>query len=402
MFCCCEAENDNGCPQKYRVVKKRLVELGEMMDVYDMTCSICIQLFENPYTVCKNGHTLCKKCYDQSQQASAHLVAGARCPTCRMTMLNPPYPNRVADACVTWYNAMLRKILPFSRNDLVEVSYACGDTKESKWMPARVMDMDLHKMVYVLLPSAPWKTMLAMSTCLTPIYMTLEEMETRMRPKSTNLPCWRSLEWVRQHGVRPMGLYFCGDMEENPLEWIPVSIHWDFIDTTGEEHILVGYDTEFSRDVQWVSLLSENIYRCHPCDFLRAWDSIARQRLATSTTTSTPCPPRPPLLLPPAPSAMWTYQNSSFDPALHRVMRHPPPLQVPQTIVSENNHGFIVDMMDMVDITNSTNLTNSTILTNSTNRTSMSAWIEMPSLSTPLLSTHSTDEEEEEEEENEI
>jgi hypothetical protein len=171
-------------------------------------------------------------------------------------------------------------------------------------------------------------------------------------------------------------------MEENPLDWIPVSIHWDFIDTSGEEHILVGYDTEFSRDVQWVSLLSENIYRCHPCDFLRAWDSVARQRLAT--TTSTPCPPRPPLLMPPAPSAMWTYQNTSFDPVLHRVMRHPPPPQIPQTnvmttattmtspsIVSENHHGFTLDtMMDL------------------------STWIEMPTLSTPLLSTHSTDEDE--------
>ena len=168
MFCCCDNDindkndlndiNDNKkCPHqhKYKQVKKRLLELDEMMDVYDITCSICLQLFENPHTVCSNGHNLCKKCFDQFQQT---LVVGARCPTCMLTMFHIPYPNRAVHSCVRWYNAMLRKILPFSKNDQVEVLFS------GTWLPARIIDMDLHKMVYAILPSVPWKTMRAMTS----------------------------------------------------------------------------------------------------------------------------------------------------------------------------------------------------------------------------------------------
>jgi len=296
----------------------------------------------------------------------------------------------VAQSCIRWYDGLLRNILPFSKNDNVElnlVHYLKQEQEEEttttatttrnpflfllddnihnnkpspQWMPARIVEIDLVKMMYILLPDVPWKLMMSMeTTTLTPFCVRFDEIDVLLQPAFTNLPDWRNLDYIKniqniqntqntqntqniknitkKNTIRRnliinetdedteieeggmMMLHFCQDIENHPDWWTPVSVLWDFKDISDEEHILVGYDTELSRDAQWVSVLSENIYIGNPYSRLILWDSIAKQKLLVSREY--------------APASIsvsqldgniissLTYNNTSFNPITQRVFR---------------------------------------------------------------------------------
>jgi hypothetical protein len=251
-------------------------------------------------------------------------------------MLVHPIPNRLAKTAVSWYNKFLEDVLPFKKNDKVDLNLSqyrllgkpslptFGNHNHNKWMqdwmPGRIIDIEINKQIFVVIPDVPWKVVWQIASTLTPFYVPFEHVQDILFPQQTKIPKWRNLTWIFENighdETSLFQLYFCADMDLSPHKWFPVSLKWYFTDGSGEEHLLIGYDTDFSRDVQWISLLNENIYLGDPYLELLRWDLIAKDSL----------PDNQPLIKLPTylsylPEEEWSsYNNTSFFPLSHRVL----------------------------------------------------------------------------------
>jgi hypothetical protein len=246
-------------------------------------------------------------------------------------MLVHPIPNRLARTAVSWYNKFLEDVLPFKKNDKVDLnlsqyrllgksSVPIFNKNNMDWMPGRIIDIEVNKQMFVVIPDVPWKVVWQIASTLTPFYVPFDHVHTILSSSETQIPKWRNLTWIfeniRNDETSLFQLYFCSDMDLSPHKWFPVSVKWFFTDNGGEEHLLIGYDTDFSRDVQWISLLNENIYLGDPYLELLRWDLTAKDSL----------PDNQPLIKLPTylsylPEEEWSsYNNTSFFPLSHRVL----------------------------------------------------------------------------------
>ena len=54
----------------------------------NLTCSLCLNVYDKPSTACANGHVYCLKCLTNAKRRSN------ACPDCRQPMIDPPPLNR--------------------------------------------------------------------------------------------------------------------------------------------------------------------------------------------------------------------------------------------------------------------------------------------------------------------
>jgi hypothetical protein len=111
----------------------------------------------------------------------------------------------MAKTAVSWYNKFLEDILPFKKNDKVDLSLSqyrllgksslpIFNNNQVDWMPGRIIDIEINKQMFVIIPDVPWKVVWQIASTLTPFYVPFDHVDTILFPSQTKIPKWRNVD----------------------------------------------------------------------------------------------------------------------------------------------------------------------------------------------------------------
>jgi len=284
-------------------------------DVYDITCPICMSVFQNPVIVCKNGHSLCSVCHEQCRQNPGfHLD----CPHCKVKMLGDPIVNRVAQCSVTWFFRTLQEVVPYTKDDRVDLNLTKFInhhtdrpsippflvSHNNPWVVGIIQDIDTVQLEYVVVPDI--RPDLLKGLCINnnnayAIRVSFADCNQVLAPYGAYSESWRNLDWINENNISYF--YVCPS-----LSWTTGIRLWDRKGECNKEWVLLGFESNdgLARDVCWYDLEDTNL---HP--------------VATDTT--------PPHTTPPALSylqTMYTDDNHSDDESEHDSEENNNPFQI--------------------------------------------------------------------------
>lgn len=256
-------------------------------DVYDITCPVCMSVFQNPVIVCRNGHSLCSVCYNRYRVFNVH----PDCPHCKVKMLTDPIVNRVAQCSVGWFFRTLHEIVPYSKDERVDlnltkfINMQVGTTtveippfvitRNDPWVVGVIQDIDVVQLEYIVVPDI--RPDLLKSICLNnnnnsnafALRIPFTDGNHVFAPYGAYSGSWRTLDWIKEHNVS--FFYICPQNNDDnyhdtaDIQWTTGIYLWDRkCPSTNTEWVLIGFEFQshdgVERDVCWYDLQDRNIH----------------------------------------------------------------------------------------------------------------------------------------------
>lgn len=223
-----------------------------------MTCVICLNILQDPYIICQEGHNLCKNCVNSLDELLLTTIlkipTKKECPICKTVLLHRPIRNIVLYNIYKDIENHLSKYIKYKKGDIIEMSHRyffSFDNEIPEYIEIEIIEVNYINDSFIVRPYCIGDDMIGWTRNV-PFHMYEDLMYSRFE-KSLN---WRRPEYLEKD--RKILVYW-------EKKWIEGIILWqDKIQEPEEnkyiDYILIGImNDKKPRDIAWYPINHKDI-----------------------------------------------------------------------------------------------------------------------------------------------